>query len=125
MDSTQFPIIFLFSLLFGGISAYLFKKRNPWGVFWIFFLVIFFAAWAGSFWIKPIGPMVMGVSWIPSFAISFFIAVLIAAATSETNKKPSIVSDGQASTGITVSAFVWIIMIFLIFSVVGGYMLSG
>ncbi len=54
------------------VFAVLSRKSRSLRQVLIFFLIVFFAAWAGGIWITPVGPTFLGVYWI-----SFFVAGLI------------------------------------------------
>ncbi|MDQ3192899.1 MAG: hypothetical protein M3Q58_15000 [Bacteroidota bacterium] len=70
-------IAFFVSLLI----AFGFRKRHPFGTFWLFFLVIFLTTLAAGFWVRPVGPLFLGYAWIPIFAATLLTAIIIAATT--------------------------------------------
>ncbi len=69
------------ALLFTAIFTLGFKRIGPWAVWWIFFLIIFMTAWAGSLWITPVGPMLWGIYFLPIIVVALVAALLLAAVT--------------------------------------------
>jgi len=69
------------ALLFVAIFSVGFGRPGPWGSALWFFLVVFLGTVAVAAWSEPVGPLVMGVAWLPSFVAALFLALLLAAAT--------------------------------------------
>jgi hypothetical protein len=113
-------LAFVFSL----IAAYSFRRRNPWGTFWLYFLIIFFASWAGGIWIKPVGPVLLGVAWIPTLAIAFFMALAIAASAKYAGFNDQVkvqeVRVDLPDEGLKISVLAWLLLISLILTVLAG-----
>lgn len=83
--------VVLFAILISALFYYALKVRGPWGNFWVFFLILVLSIWAASLWIRPIGPTIYGVSWVPLFFIGLLIAILLAAIpTSQTRPQEKI-----------------------------------
>jgi hypothetical protein len=68
-------------LIFTAIFAVALRRPGPWSSIVAFFLVIFLAAWAGSLWISPVGPALIGVFWVPLVLVAFIVAALLAVAS--------------------------------------------
>jgi hypothetical protein len=104
------------------IAAYSFRKRNPWGTFWLFFLIIFFASWAGGLWIKPVGPSFLGIAWIPTLAIAFFVALIIAASAGYVANSEDVriqeIKEQFDDQDLKISRLAWMLLIILIFTVI-------
>ncbi|MBD3272096.1 MAG: hypothetical protein GF384_06115, partial [Elusimicrobia bacterium] len=47
------------------VFSQIFRKRGPWESLLVFFLIVFFGAWAGGVWFRPFGPLFLGRYWIP------------------------------------------------------------
>jgi sugar phosphate permease len=45
-------------LVFAAIFSLVFGRTGPWASFFVFFIIIALAAWAGGVWFKPVGPPV-------------------------------------------------------------------
>lgn len=80
----------------------------------------FFAAWAGSFWIEPIGPVIWGFAWLPLFFLVLITALIIAAAsedrttsrygrTVEAEKTEKEISKAEAGTVAALGIFFWVL----------------
>ncbi len=70
----------LVALCLSALLGLLFPRPTPRsGRFW-FFLLIFLAAWAGGLWMRPLGPELLGVHWLP-FVLVGVLAALVAILT--------------------------------------------
>lgn len=118
------------ALIIGAIFYYGFKRRGPWS-FWVFLLILFFAAWAGSFWIEPAGPVIWGFAWLPLFFWVFILAVAIAAAggdqtttrydrTADVETTDPELSEGDAGAAAAFGIFFWFLLGILIAAVLVG-----
>lgn len=67
------------AILISALFYFAFNIRGPWGSFWTFFLVLLLVIWAASLWLRPIGPVFWGVSWVPLIFIGLIFALLLAA----------------------------------------------
>jgi len=67
------------ALILTAIFAGLLRRRGPWASFLGFFAVVFLAAWAGGVWIRPVGPVLKGVYWLPFLLFGFVVAIILAA----------------------------------------------
>lgn len=97
--------------------AFGFRKNHPFGVFWLFFLIIFLTTLAAAFWILPVGPIIIGFAWIPIFAATLLVALLIAASTSDEPLKASKEGNGEVKT----NQFLWLLIGFLILMIIAGF----
>ena len=70
-----FVLGLLLALLFGA----LFGDRERIPGFVVVFLLFFLFAWAGSLWIGPYGPAILGVYWLPGLVVTLLIFLLIGA----------------------------------------------
>jgi hypothetical protein len=53
------------------------RRAKSWRRIVLFFLIIFFAAWAGGVWITPVGPVFLGVYWLIFFIVGLVFALLL------------------------------------------------
>jgi hypothetical protein len=89
-----------------------------------FFLIVLFASWAGGVWVRPAGPVLWGVYWVP-FVIVGLLAALILAATTPRRplpKPPTSVEEAEAKAeaevlAVTLGASFWIMLVFLIIAI--------
>src|SRR5947208_2012373 len=85
----------------------------------VFFLVLFFAALAGGYWIVPFGPLVWGVAWMPLVFIVLVVAALFAAPSPYTRSSKT--DTAQAATGLAaIGAFTWILLLVLLMAIFAG-----
>jgi len=78
----MFLIDLLLALLVALIIAVIFSMALPGrgaGVGGLFFIVILLATWAGAVWIRPFGPPVFGIYWMPFALVGLLVALLAAA----------------------------------------------
>jgi hypothetical protein len=107
-------ITFILTVL---ISAFV---RRPSKELGLLFIIVFLVTWSSHLWIRPFGPNVLGVSWVPMLVVALFFWILIL-----TLQPPLPKSDGVFSTEeVTITAasgFFWMLLILLILFIVLGY----
>ncbi|MGD2111096.1 MAG: hypothetical protein PVI86_17095 [Phycisphaerae bacterium] len=118
---------FLFALIVAFLIFLVFfrgfRRVGPFGgVVW-FFLIVLFASWAGGVWIRPVGPTLWGVYWLPFVIVGLVVALLLAAsAPPPPMRLPKSVEETEdkieaESIAVALSAFVWIMLLFLIVAI--------
>ncbi len=128
---------FLFALVIAviltAVFAAGFKRTGPWQGIWAFFFIILLASWAGGVWIRPFGPPLFGVFWFPFLITGILFAIILAAAVPESKEEKEMKSAGdlpkepqeeqiaENRAAAALGIFFWIILIFLVFSVIAGY----
>jgi len=68
-----FVITLVLSLIF-GLGLRILRIRTT---IWAFFLLLFFATWAGGMWMLPVGPPLWGVSWMSFVVVGVVVALII------------------------------------------------
>lgn len=131
-EVTGFIGALVIALIVAAVFYYGFNRRGPWGAFWTFLLILFFAAWAGSFWIEPAGPVIWGFAWLPLFFWVFIVALIIGVATGEdrtssrydttrtSETTETEVSETEAGTAAALGIFFWILLALLIVAIIIG-----
>lgn len=118
----------ILALIVAAIFHYGFGRSGPWGPFWTFLLVLFFAAWAGSLWIEPVGPVIYGFAWLPTLFWIFIVALIIIAAAGEdrttrptgTEIPETGVPESEVGTAAALGLFFWILLgLFVIAILIG------
>ena len=66
----------LFGLLLAGVMGLVLGSAAVGGFFWLF-AVIFLGAWAIGAWVAPVGPVIMGVAWLPFLLGAVAVALLV------------------------------------------------
>lgn len=116
------------ALLFTAIFTLGFQRRGPWSSVVAFFLIVFLAAWAGSLWLNPAGPVFLGIYWLPIIMVALLFALLLSAMVPPrppTQKVETISQVRQEEKALrrTYDAFFWALLIGFIAIIVLGYAL--
>ncbi len=111
----------LFALFFSwivvGIISFAFGTKGPWDNFLWFFLVVGLFAWVGGVWLRPFGPLWMGIGWLPIIFAGLFVAMLLTAASPRDHRK-RLAAKGQTAddeTRSAVNVFFWVLIVCLLF----------
>ncbi len=125
----EFVVAFIAAAVVVALFSLVLRRTGPWaGVGW-FFLVVFLGAWAAGVWTTPVGPMAVGIAWLP-FAMGALVLALLIAALSrpEPRSAPSSDLDRRADEGVeatlAVGAFFWVVVTLLVTLIVVGTALS-
>lgn len=116
----------LMAVLFTAVFTVGFQRRGPWSSVLIFFLVVFLAAWAGSLWISPAGPVFMGIFWVPIVSVAFIFAVLLSTALPRRppTQRVETISQVKREEKVTrwvFDVFFWTLLIGFLVIIVLGY----
>jgi len=110
----------IFALILSAVFIMAFRRKDPWGRHFIFFVIIFLAAWAGGVWLKPIGPPLWNVYWMSFLLVGLLFAILLAGTGLPKGRSPfsTTVSEEEeeAEEKITIAilgAFFWIFLVAL------------
>jgi hypothetical protein len=106
------------------ISAFLIRKKGPWGSAWTLFLVVFLTLWAVSIYLAPVGPTYQGVAWAPLLIAGVLLTLLLIASmpganewrdeSMESQRPPKKVIQGKASP------LFWVVIVMLAIAVMIG-----
>lgn len=121
---------FLFALAIGllltALFGTLFRTHGPGAAWWTFLLIVFLAAWVGGLWIRPFGPPLFGVVWLPFLLMGLFFALLLAAAIPARPPRTPGEAISQArtkeATATVLGVFFWVLLIGLVVAIVVGYL---
>jgi hypothetical protein len=69
------------ALILSSSFAFFIRRRGPRKGFFWFFLLIFLATWAVGIWIRPFGPSLKGIYWMPFLIIGMLIVLFVAVIT--------------------------------------------
>ena len=121
----EFIFAFCIALIFLLLSTLVLKRTWLWSPWWTFF-VVFLAAWAGSLWITPIGPLLFGIYWLPMIYVAFIFIVLLAAVSRPGSQRTKVetisqVKQEEAAVEKVLNAFFWLLLISLIIVIILGY----
>jgi len=114
----------LIAFVIALIAAFAFspyKRGDSLMPFAILFLILFLSGLSSQFWIVPFGPQFMGVTWLRILLTVFVFALLISAPP--THRKLSRVTEDDVTVP-AISAFIWILLLLLVISIVAGLFYS-
>lgn len=126
-------IALLVALVLTWLFATALGSTGPWSGAWVFFAVLLLFMWAIGLWVRPIGPAVWGVYWLPYIVFGAIVALLIAgtAPVRGTGQPPDRVREpvrphvddatAEEATVVAVSVFVWVALIILALAIAIGY----
>lgn len=121
----DFFLALFIALFLTSIFAHGCKRCGPGSSILVFFGIIFLASWAGGLWIMPFGPILFGIYWFPFLFMGLLFALLLAAATPTERSTPTKTAKQKVeeakSTENAIDVFIWILIIFLMFSIFSHY----
>lgn len=112
---------FLFAALFGAFGR---NKRDMPGIVPVFILFFLFA-WAGGLWLRPIGPPVFGLYWVPGLILVVLIFLLLAAIIRGPTRTPADVEEKVAvenATAAVIGITFWFLIGLLLLAILAGYL---
>ena len=73
---TDFLVSLVVALILGALVVWGARRSGPFnGVLWLFLLILL-ATWAGGIWLRPFGPVILGVHGL-TFVIAGVVVVLL------------------------------------------------
>jgi hypothetical protein len=73
----EFLVVLLITLILTAIFAVGIRRRTTWNILVPFFIILFLATWATGIWIRPIGPVIKGIFWLPFLLVGLLYALLL------------------------------------------------
>lgn len=133
--TTQFVFSLVIALSVSLILSTFLRKQAPRAGFFFFFLMLFLITLAGGLWIKPFGPTIYGVFWVPLLIIGLFAGLFLYHSTPDRlprNRQERMqrrqdqreTRQLEQLTYVTLDVFFWIIIFLLIISILYQVMLS-
>jgi hypothetical protein len=122
----DFLCALLISLGLSAVFIAAFRRRGPWGAF-LFFVVVFLAAWAGGIWLPPMGPPIGGVYWLPFLIVGLIFALLLAAVVSPTPSDTTVQlleegeKGGEEKKSLVLGIYFWIMVFALLVLILSRY----
>lgn len=119
---------FLFALLVAIVITLIFplgfRRRVVWPGLFLFFMIIFLAAWAGGRWLTPIGPAAFGVFWLSFLVMGIFIALVIAAAAAPRRESTVEMVEGseERREESAFDVFLGVLLIVLVVGIIVSYL---
>ncbi|MFW6236094.1 MAG: hypothetical protein ACOC24_04850 [Desulfovibrionales bacterium] len=104
-------------------------KDRAWAGFLGFLVIILLMSWAGGLWIRPVGPAVGGLYWVPFVLTGLLVALMIGAFHYAKSVRSSPMSRERkehkvetAEKVVEVGAFFWVLLIILAIVIIVGYL---
>jgi hypothetical protein len=125
MFLTDLIVAVAIALLLTAIFSFGFRRIGPWRSVWIFFLILFLAAWAGGIWLTPVGFSLWGVNWLGFFLVGLIFALLLAAISPASSSTVELKTRQEAETEATMatalSVFFWILLFVFLVAIIARY----
>ena len=126
-------LAFIVAIVLSGIFAVVIRREDRLKNSLFFFLIIFLLTWAGGTWLRPFGPTVWGIHWLPFILVGVILVLFLAVLNP--NKPPMNRHETidmlerierekkwDKFTYISLSAFFWILSALLITAIVVRYL---
>lgn len=129
MTFLEIVVVLILALLFSLVLVGLLGWRRvagepPWPAAVMMFLILFLALWLTELWVRPVGPQLVGVYWVPVIVVGL-VVVLIAATLIPPRRGRPVIELGspapETATSFAFGVFFWLLLILLIASIVAGY----
>jgi hypothetical protein len=75
--ATQLIFSLIVALIISWIVSIFLNKEGRRSGFFFFFLIVFLITYAGSLWIRPFGPSLFGVFWLPILFVCILAGLFI------------------------------------------------
>jgi hypothetical protein len=116
---------FLLAALFTMVFALGFLRRGTWSSALAFFLILFLSAWAASVWLSSIGPLFLGIYWVPIVSVALLVGALLAGRHAQRERRqvesPAEIERRQRAHELAFDAVFWIAVAGLGIIIVLGY----
>jgi hypothetical protein len=127
MFFSEFLFVLLITVILTAVFAVGIRRRTTWNILLPFFIILFLATWATGIWIRPIGPVIGGIFWLPFLVIGLLYAFLLAAfipssrppQTSREKVRQRIKEQEVLSV---LNVFFWLVVIGLIIAIIWRYL---
>ena len=113
------------ALFFTVIFTVLGRRKKPWNRLIVFFLIIFFSAWAGGVWIAPAGDISLGIYWLSFFVTGLIFALVLETVaafsprSSQIDNKEMHKEEEELETAL--GTYFWILILAFIVLIIVGY----
>jgi Ca2+/Na+ antiporter len=88
-------------------------------------VILFFVTWAGGIWLRPLGPVLWHIYWVPFVAVGIVAALLLIATTPRRlprSRQEALQAQDEERTLVTVfGVFFWILVAVLLTAVMVRY----
>jgi len=120
-------IALVFSFILVSILGWQWPGRRSWGPsFFLLFIILLLATWAGGLWLAPFGPMLAGVYWLPFVIVGLLIALIMAAIVPprrrpQTRREALEQADARQAEEAAIGGFFWVAVVLLVVGIIIRY----
>jgi len=116
-------IALLFSFIFVGALGWRRGGEPVWPALLFVLLILFPMFWLTSLWVEPVGPVYLGVAWIPIILVALIVMLIIAAAVPPRPRRAAVATAPEEETAADVAfgIFFWVLLIVLVLGIAAGY----
>lgn len=122
----DFLFVILITILLTLLLGSSYRSRGT-SAFLFFVIILLLGTWAIGAYINPIGPLIMGVSWLSYLLVGLIIALLMTALAAAFAEPPQNGGeddklDLEIATGTAFNVFFWILFIILVIAIILSYL---
>ncbi len=116
-------IAFIISLLFIGPLGWRRTEEDTlWSSALFLFVLTLGFVWLAAIWVRPIGPTIAGIAWIPLIVAGLLVALVLAVATpGRPRPRGALPSTEEPPSAGALGAFFWVLALVVILALVAGY----
>jgi hypothetical protein len=110
-------------VLAGGAVAILVQglRARPSTPVWALFILLFFAIWAGGMWIVPVGPVHLGIAWLPFVLMAILLTVFLVALSPQRGAGHRSEREVEREVEVGLGLYFWVLIGALVAAVVASY----
>lgn len=129
MFLSDLVIALLIALVVTLVFAAVFRRVGPWYSVLAFFIIVFFASWAGGIWLPPAGPSLWGGSWLPFLVVAVIVAILLAATAPtlprrEGREAATPDTEKEKKAAAVFGIFFWLLLVALGITIIARYLVE-
>ncbi len=129
VHATQLIFSLVVALIVSLVLNVLLNRRGPRIGFFFFFLMLFLIIYAGGMWVKPFGPTLFGVFWVPILLVGILAGLFYYQSvppppphnreeTLRMLEKNEKFKQIEKVTYVTLDIFFWVIIALLLFLII-------
>ena len=107
-------VALVLGLAFAALYGTVFGAREGAPGYLVVFVLLFLFAWAGSLWLAPFGPAILGVYWLPGLVVTLLIFLLLAALAEHrpprTQREARAEIEARQETETALGIFFWVLI---------------
>jgi hypothetical protein len=112
-------------VLVGAIGWRRFENGPAWDAAIFVFLILYPALWVAKLWIRPAGPVLLGVYWVPLLFVGLIVASIMGATMPRRRRRTDIVIGPTEPAAMLARMpfgfFFWLLMLLYMGALIAGY----